>query len=80
MRFLYHLSLNIRQNVPIDGVLLTDARRQRVDIRPAMGIQLDPNNLRLVPKDQADILADSCKIGCCFSHVALRILKLTPLG
>lgn len=68
------------QNVPVDGVFSADTRQQRIDIRPAMGIQLDPNNLRLVPKDQADILADPCKIGCCFSHGALRILKLPPPG
>ena len=42
---------NLLQNVPIDGVLLTDARRQRIDIRPAMGVQLGSDDLRLVPKD-----------------------------
>ena len=68
------------QNVPVDGVFPADARQQRIDIRPAVGIQLDSNDLRLVPKDQTDIFADPCEIGCCFSHVALRILKLTPLG
>ena len=42
---------NLLQNVPIDGVLLTAARRQRIDIRPAMGVQLGSDDLRLVPKD-----------------------------
>ena len=41
---------NLLQNVPIDGVLLTDARRQRIDIRPAMGVQLGSDDLRLVPE------------------------------
>ena len=68
------------QNAPFDGLFSADTRQQRIDIRPAVGIQLDPNNLRLVPKDQTDIFADPCEIGRCFFHIALRILKLTPPG
>ena len=73
---------DLLQNILVNKILLTDACQQRIYIRPAVGIQLDSDDLRLVPKDQTYIFTDPCEIRRRLSHsVSSRsLVRLTPPG
>ena len=68
VRLIVDLPDDLLQNIPIHGVLPADARQKRVHIRPTVGVQFDPDDLRLMPQDQAHIFADPCEIRSCLFH------------